>query len=83
MSRTRFSFAGAHAIVTGGSAGIGLAVAERLAPHGLVIAPDLRGHGDSDQVGPGGYYYFADYVADLDDAIVRGAIVPDAKEVQP
>ncbi|HEX2686191.1 MAG TPA: alpha/beta fold hydrolase, partial [Kofleriaceae bacterium] len=25
-------------------------VAERLAPHGEVIAPDLRGHGDSDWV---------------------------------
>jgi pimeloyl-ACP methyl ester carboxylesterase len=44
-------------------------VAERLAPHGHVIAPDLRGHGDSDRVGAGGYYYFMDYVADLDDVI--------------
>lgn len=46
-------------------------VAERLAPHGHVIAPDLRGHGDSDWVGPGGYYYFMDYVADLDDVIAQ------------
>src|SRR5258708_3869759 len=30
-----------------------------------VVAPDLRGHGDSDRVGAGGYYYFADYLADL------------------
>ncbi len=30
-----------------------------------VIAPDMRGHGDSDRVGAGGYYYFTDYVADL------------------
>jgi len=30
-----------------------------------VIAPDMRGHGDSDRVGAGGYYYFLDYVADL------------------
>jgi pimeloyl-ACP methyl ester carboxylesterase len=30
-----------------------------------VVAPDMRGHGDSDRVGPGGYYHFADYVADL------------------
>jgi pimeloyl-ACP methyl ester carboxylesterase len=44
-------------------------VAEQLAQHGHVIAPDLRGHGDSDWVGPGGYYYFMDYVADLDDVI--------------
>jgi pimeloyl-ACP methyl ester carboxylesterase len=46
-------------------------VAQRLAPHGHVIAPDLRGHGDSDWVGPGGYYHFMDYVADLDDVIVQ------------
>ncbi len=44
-------------------------VAPRLAPHGHVIAPDLRGHGDSDWIGPGGYYHFMDYVADLDDVI--------------
>lgn len=30
-----------------------------------VVAPDLRGHGDSDRVGAGGYYHFADYVADV------------------
>jgi pimeloyl-ACP methyl ester carboxylesterase len=48
-------------------------VAERLAVHGHVIAPDLRGHGDSDWIGPGGYYYFMDYVADLDDVINRMA----------
>jgi pimeloyl-ACP methyl ester carboxylesterase len=30
-----------------------------------VIAPDLRGFGQSDYVGPGGYYHFPDYVADL------------------
>lgn len=48
-------------------------VAELLAPHGHVIAPDLRGHGDSDWVGPGGYYYFMDYVADLDDLIAQCA----------
>ncbi len=30
-----------------------------------VIAPDMRGHGDSDRVGTGGYYYFLDYIADL------------------
>jgi pimeloyl-ACP methyl ester carboxylesterase len=31
-----------------------------------VIAPDCRGHGDSDWVGAGGYYHFPDYVRDLD-----------------
>ncbi|HUS64372.1 MAG TPA: alpha/beta hydrolase [Kofleriaceae bacterium] len=34
-----------------------------------VVAPDLRGHGDSDWVGPGGYYHFADYLADVDDLV--------------
>lgn len=46
-------------------------VAERLAQHGHVIAPDLRGHGDSDWISGGGYYHFMDYVADLDDVIVQ------------
>lgn len=44
-------------------------VAPRLAsalPDRTIIAPDLRGHGDSDRVGVGGYYHFFDYVADLD-----------------
>jgi pimeloyl-ACP methyl ester carboxylesterase len=31
-----------------------------------IIAPDCRGHGDSGPVGAGGYYYFPDYVLDLD-----------------
>jgi pimeloyl-ACP methyl ester carboxylesterase len=41
-------------------------VAPRLAAAGLhVYALDWRGHGDSQWVGAGGYYHFADYVADL------------------
>lgn len=40
--------------------------------HGRVVAPDLRGHGDSGRV-TGGYYYFMDYVADLDDVIAQMA----------
>lgn len=40
-------------------------VALRLAPRYHVIAPDFRGHGDTDWVGAGGYYYFPDYTADL------------------
>jgi pimeloyl-ACP methyl ester carboxylesterase len=46
-------------------------IAERLAAYGHVIAPDLRGHGDSDWISGGGYYYFMDYVADLDDVIAK------------
>ena len=34
-----------------------------------IVAPDLRGHGDSDRVGAGGYYHFADYLADVDDLV--------------
>jgi pimeloyl-ACP methyl ester carboxylesterase len=30
-----------------------------------VLAPDLRGFGKSDWIGPGGYYHFPDYVADV------------------
>lgn len=39
-----------------------------------VLAPDLRGFGDSGRAGPGGYYHFPDYIADVD-ALVR-ALVP-------
>src|SRR5688500_6076951 len=46
-------------------------VAERLATRYRVVAPDLRGHGDSDWIGRGGYYHFFDYVADLDDVVGR------------
>ncbi len=50
-------------------------VAPALAREGHhVIAPDLRGHGETDRVGPGGYYHFMDYVldvADLADALAR------------
>lgn len=41
-------------------------VAPRLADAGFhVLALDWRGHGDSDWIGAGGYYHFADYTADL------------------
>jgi pimeloyl-ACP methyl ester carboxylesterase len=42
-------------------------VAPKLAEAGLrVVAPDLRGFGESDRVSGGGYYHFPDYVADVD-----------------
>jgi pimeloyl-ACP methyl ester carboxylesterase len=41
-----------------------------------VIAPDLRGHGDSDWVGRGGYYHFFDYLPDLDEVVARLARGP-------
>lgn len=50
------------------------AVAQRLAaalPQRRLVAPDLRGHGDSDRVGAGGYYHFFDYVADVDALVER------------
>ncbi|HWP64882.1 MAG TPA: alpha/beta hydrolase [Candidatus Limnocylindria bacterium] len=41
-------------------------VAPRLAAAGFrAMALDWRGHGDSEWVGAGGYYHFADYAADL------------------
>lgn len=46
-------------------------VARPLAGAGYeVLAPDLRGFGESEPVGRGGYYHFPDYVADVD-ALVR------------
>ena len=38
-------------------------LAEQL-PSFRVVAPDVRGHGASDWVGPGGYYHFYDYYDD-------------------
>jgi pimeloyl-ACP methyl ester carboxylesterase len=43
--------------------------ASGLADRVHIVAPDMRGHGDSDRVGAGGYYYFMDYVADLHELI--------------
>lgn len=34
-----------------------------------LVAPDMRGHGDSDWIGAGGYYHFVDYLADLHDLV--------------
>jgi pimeloyl-ACP methyl ester carboxylesterase len=38
-----------------------------------LVAPDFRGHGDSDRIGAGGYYHFLDYLADLEDLLPRVA----------
>lgn len=43
-------------------------VAAALAPR-HVVALDHRGHGHSEHVGPGGFYHFWDYVADVDAVI--------------
>jgi pimeloyl-ACP methyl ester carboxylesterase len=46
-------------------------VAPAIAAAGVrVVAPDLRGFGESDRVSGGGYYHFPDYLADVD-ALVR------------
>lgn len=41
------------------------AVGEDLGGELRVVAPDIRGHGESDWVGPGGYYHFYDYFHDV------------------
>ena len=40
-----------------------------------IVAPDCRGHGDSGWAGAGGYYYFPDYVFDLD-CVIRALGAP-------
>jgi pimeloyl-ACP methyl ester carboxylesterase len=38
-----------------------------------VVAPDLRGHGDTEWIGRGGYYHFLDYLLDVADLVDRVA----------
>jgi pimeloyl-ACP methyl ester carboxylesterase len=45
-------------------------VARRLCEAGFrAVAFDFRGHGETDWVGPGGYYHFPDYVLDLSELL--------------
>src|SRR5581483_9336718 len=46
-------------------------VAARLDGKFHLVAFDLRGHGDSGRVASGGYYHFADYLADLDELVEK------------
>ncbi len=46
-------------------------VAESLAQTYRVLALDARGHGDSEWVHGGGYYYFQDYVFDIAEVVDR------------
>ena len=51
-------------------------VAPSLAAAGFrVLAPDLRGYGETARVGSGGYYHFLDYVFDVAD-LVDDVVVP-------
>jgi len=43
-----------------------------------LLAPDLRGFGESEPVGAGGYYHFVDYIADVA-ALVRDLVAPDQR----
>lgn len=53
------------------------AVGRRLADAGYrAVAFDFRGHGETDWVGPGGYYHFPDYVLDLHELIPQVAHGP-------
>jgi pimeloyl-ACP methyl ester carboxylesterase len=65
--------AGATALLLHGymdAAGTWDLVARRLAAAGLrVIAPDLRGYGESERAPAGSFYHFPDYVADVADLV--------------
>lgn len=53
-------------------------VIEALGAQGYrVIAPDFRGHGDTDRAPPGCAYHFVDYLADLD-ALLDALALPPA-----
>jgi acyl transferase domain-containing protein/acyl-CoA synthetase (AMP-forming)/AMP-acid ligase II/pimeloyl-ACP methyl ester carboxylesterase len=59
-----------HGILEQGTSWI--EVARQLVARGYrILAPDLRGHGRSDHVGPGGSYHILDFLADLDTLVHR------------
>ncbi|MBX2813766.1 MAG: alpha/beta hydrolase [Myxococcales bacterium] len=45
-------------------------MAECMSPSVRIVAPDVRGHGESDWVGSGGYYHFYDYYHDAQRLLV-------------
>lgn len=51
------------------------ALARHFAPQYHVVAPDLRGHGDSEWV-HGSSYHFLDYVYDLDQLVLQAELAP-------
>ncbi len=51
------------------------ALARNFAPNYHVVAPDLRGHGDSEWV-RGSSYHFLDYVYDLDQLVLQAELAP-------
>ncbi len=51
------------------------ALARQFAPGYHVVAPDLRGHGDSEWV-RGSSYHFLDYVYDLDQLVLQAELAP-------
>lgn len=53
------------------------ALARELTAAGHVVGSfDWRGHGESDWIGPGGYYHFPDYALDLDELVPQLSTEP-------
>ncbi len=65
VDHTVFLIHGFLDLAWGWAAAVRAGLGERL----HIIAPDMRGHGDSGHIGPGGYYHFMDYLADLHELV--------------